>query len=130
MFADGLEIGSLLRIRDLFVHATLSALFGVFPLASLTVLMLSVRGTKPIIIHVGSRMRKRSPIMARVGWNGLLPARMGLWILISGVGSVSAQTIVGGTASGVWTLEGRPYLFAGFAVVQDESVRSIFHVGL
>jgi len=54
LFADGFEIGSLLRIRDFSVHATLSALFGVFPLASLTVLMLSVPGTKPIVIHVGS----------------------------------------------------------------------------
>lgn len=68
--------------------------------------------------------------MAGVGWNGLLLARMGLWMLISGVGSVSAQTIVGGEASGVWTLEGRPYLFAGFVVVQDESVRSIIRRGL
>jgi len=75
-------------------------------------------------------MRKRSPIMAGVGWKGFSLARMGLWMLISGVGSVSAQTIVGGKADGVWTLEGRRYLFAGFVVVQDESVRSIFHLGL
>ncbi|MCH8247847.1 MAG: hypothetical protein IH951_15790 [Bacteroidetes bacterium] len=68
--------------------------------------------------------------MAGVGWNGLLLARMGLWMLISGVGSVSVQTIVGGKADGVWTLEGRPYLFAGFVVVQDESVRSIIRRGL
>ena len=75
-------------------------------------------------------MRKRSPILAGIGWNVLMLARAGLWMLISGLGSVSAQTIVGGKASGVWTLEGRPYLFAGFVVVQDESVRSIFHLGL
>ena len=68
--------------------------------------------------------------MAGVGWKGFSLARMGLWMLISGVGSVSAQTIVGGKADGVWTLEGRRYLFAGFVVAQDESVRSIFHLGL
>ncbi len=75
-------------------------------------------------------MRKRSPILAGIGWNVLMLARAGLWMLISGLGSVSVQTIVGGKASGVWTLEGRPYLFAGFVVVQVESVRSIIRRGL
>jgi len=68
--------------------------------------------------------------MAGVGWNGFSLARMGLWMLISGVGSVSAQTIVGGKADGVWTLEGSRYLFAGFVVVQVEFVRSIIRRGL
>ena len=70
-------------------------------------------------------MRIRSPNLEGVGWAGLLLAHVGLWLLISGVGSVSAQTVVGGRASGVWTLEGSPYLFAGFVVVQDESVLQI-----
>ncbi|GMQ81739.1 MAG: hypothetical protein BMS9Abin05_1174 [Rhodothermia bacterium] len=70
-------------------------------------------------------MRNRPTKPARVGWRGFLLAYAGLWILMSGVGSVSAQTIVGGKASGVWTLDGSPYLFAGFVVVQDESVLQI-----